>query len=98
MRPLDGSCAALLLMKFLRFTGEPRVPQSFRNKPRPHGRHHTAHVHGHMLRSAHGPMQRTTSKYKAHGVYHVYKAVSMVKGINIIQHNKQTWVSAGYDD
>ena len=34
-----------------------------------------------MLRSAHGPTQRTTSKDKAAGVYHVYKAVSMVKGI-----------------
>ena len=30
-------------------------------------------------------------------VHHVCKAVSMVKGINIIEHNKQTWVSAGYD-
>ena len=66
--------------------------------PRVHGTHHTARVHGHMLRSAHGPTQRTTSKDKAAGVYHVYKAVSMVKGINIIEHNKQTWVSAGYDD
>ena len=50
---------------------------------------------GHMLRSADGPTQCATSKDKAAGVYHVYKAVSMVKDINIIEHNKQTWVSAG---
>ena len=43
------------------------------------------------------PNAMRTSKDKAAGVYHVYKAVSMVKGINIIEHNKQTWVSAGYD-
>ena len=42
-----------------------------------------------MLRSADGPTQCATSKDKAAGVYHVYKAVSMVKGINIIEHNKQ---------